>query len=167
MTANEQKQQLSVAYVHAVAARAGYACQVKVPDEESVAVMISASGKVHEMSIIRSPRLEVQLKTTASPQLKPDYLTYPLKLKNYQDLREETLVPKLLVVLMLPKSPAEWLEATEECMILRQCAYWASLLERPGIGNSTRVSVRLPRVQQFSVDQLQGMMRRISTGEPL
>ena len=28
MAANEQKQQLSVAYVHAVAARAGYACQV-------------------------------------------------------------------------------------------------------------------------------------------
>jgi hypothetical protein len=28
MTASEQKQQLSVAHVHAVAARAGYACQV-------------------------------------------------------------------------------------------------------------------------------------------
>src|SRR5271157_5867980 len=45
---NEQKQQLSVAYVHAVAARAGYTCQVQTIDVDSVDLIISASGKVHE-----------------------------------------------------------------------------------------------------------------------
>ncbi len=105
MTENEQKQQLSVAYVHAVAARAGYACQVKVPDLESVDVQIRASGRVHETSIVRSPRLEIQLKASSVLRLKRDYVSFALPRKNYDDLRADSLVPKLLVVLMLPEDP--------------------------------------------------------------
>ena len=41
MLENEQKQQLSVAYVHAVAARAGYACQVFNLDDDSIDVQIA------------------------------------------------------------------------------------------------------------------------------
>ncbi|MDR3635752.1 MAG: hypothetical protein P4L84_18265 [Isosphaeraceae bacterium] len=59
MTVNEQKQQMSVAYVHAIAARAGFGCQVKVPDQDSIDVVISASGRVHESSVLRSPRVEL------------------------------------------------------------------------------------------------------------
>ena len=47
MTENEQKQQLSVAYIHAVAARAGYACQVISVDDDSVDVQLAARGRIH------------------------------------------------------------------------------------------------------------------------
>ena len=128
MTLNEQKQQLSVAYVHAVAAHAGYTCQVQVVDEDSVDVLIAATGYVHDRAVLRSPRLEVQLKATSSLRLGAKHLVFPLKLKNYEDLRVTSLIPRLLLVLLLPENPAEWIEMSEECMISRRCAYWASLL---------------------------------------
>jgi hypothetical protein len=117
LTENEQKQQLSVAYVHAVAARAGFICEAPRLDFDSVDVYISASGKVHERSVIRSPRLDVQLKATSSLELRSDHLIFPLPVKNYDDLRQDRAAPIILVVLVLSKDPALWLEMTEDCMI--------------------------------------------------
>ncbi len=165
MTVNEQKQQLSVAYVHAVAARAGYTCQVQYVDMDSVDVIISASGRVHDQSVILSPRLAVQLKASSSLTLKPDHVMFPLPRKNFDDLRRDTLVPLILVVLVLPKDPAQWLEQTEEGMISRRCAYWTSLRGSAETRNFRTVSVRLPRSQVFSVNQVQDMMHRISLEE--
>ena len=33
--------------------------------------------------------------------------------------------------------------------------------------NTSKISVRLPRSQQFNVEQLQGLMQRVSRQEPL
>jgi hypothetical protein len=167
VTLNEQKQQLSVAYVHAVAARAGYTCQVQTVDEDSVDVLIGARGYVHHQAVIRSPRLEIQLKATSSLRLGATHLTFPLKRKNYDELRAIALIPRLLLVLLLPEKPAEWIETSEECMISRRCAYWLSLLGMPETGNTSSVSVRLPRSQQFNMGQLQGLMQRVSRQEPI
>jgi hypothetical protein len=167
VTENEQKQQLSVAYVHAVAARAGYTCQVQIVDDDSVDVVIGAAGYVHDEAVLGSPRVEVQLKATSALRTGPRFLTFPLKPKNYHELRRRTVVPRVLVVLVLPKSSGEWLEITEECMISRRCAYWVSLLEMPESANVRSVSVKLPRSQRFDVEQLQGMMERISREVPL
>jgi len=167
LTEIEQKQQLSVAYVHAVAAPAGYTCQLQTIDVDSVDLIISASGKVHGRSVIRSPRLAVQLKASSSLELQSGHLVFPLPIKNYNDLRREILVPSILVVLVLPKNPSHWLETTEECMISRHCVYWTSLLEMPETQNTRKVSIRLPRSRRFSVDHIREMMRRISRGEDL
>ncbi len=167
MTANEQKQQLSVAYVHAVAACAGYACQVRTVDEDSVDALIAATGYVHHQAVLRSPRIEVQLKATSTLQVGTKHLSFPLKRKNYEDLRERTHIPRILLVLVLPENPREWIETTEECMISRRCAYWTSLLGMPERGNASSVSVRLPRSQRFDVEQLQGLMQRVSREVPL
>ena len=154
MTENEQKQQLSVAYVHAVAARAGYACQVVNVDDDSVDLQLAARGRVHETAVLRSPRIDVQLKATTRRILKDGHLAFSLPLKNYNDLREESLVPRLLVVLLLPPDETRWLEQTEEEMISRHCAYWSSLLGREETENDTAVTVHVPRQQQFTVTSL-------------
>lgn len=167
MTENEQKQQLSVAYVHAVAARAGFTCQVQAVDIDSVDVIVSASGKVHDQSVVRSPRLDVQLKASSSLVLKQDDLVFPLPRKNYDDLRAYRLVPIILVVLVLPRDPTQCLEITENCMISRHCAYWTSMRGMAGSRNTRSVSIRMPRSRPFSVDQVQEMMRRISREEDL
>jgi hypothetical protein len=167
VTENEQKQQLSVAYVHAIAARAGYTCQVQVVDDDSVDVLIGARGYVDDRATVRSPRIEVQLKATSSARLERDYVTFRLPVKNYRELAGKTLIPRLLVVLVLPKQQAEWLETTEECMISRRCAYWLSLDALAETANTSSITVRLPRSQQFTVDQLRGLMERVSREEPL
>jgi hypothetical protein len=167
VTENEQKQQLSVAYVHAIAACAGYTCQVQNVDDDSVDVVIGARGYVHERAVLRSPRLDVQLKATSSAELKRDYLSFRLPVKNYDELRDQCLVPRLLVVLLLPNQSAEWLQTTEECMISRRCAYWLSLFGLPDTANTTTVSIRIPRSQPLDVAQLRGLMARASRKESL
>ena len=167
MTLNEQKQQLSVAYVHAVAARAGYACQVITIDDDSIDVQLAARGRVHEKSVLRSPKIDVQLKATAQPILAEDHLAFPLPLKNYNDLREEVLVPRLLVVLYLPEDDTMWLEQSEDKMISRHCAYWRSLLGQPETTNQTSVTVHLPREQCLTVSSLRELMEKVSRKEAL
>lgn len=93
MTENEQKQQLSIAYVHAVASRAGYTCQSPLVDDDSVDAIIGAKGKIHQEAVWLSPRLEVQLKSTAQNCLKEEHLVYSLPVKNYNELRGSTMVP--------------------------------------------------------------------------
>jgi hypothetical protein len=167
MTENEQKQQFSIAYVHAVAARAGYSCQATIVDDDSVDVTLAASGLVHKQAVLRSPRLEVQLKATARDVLRQEHLAFPLPLKNYNDLRQHTLVPRLLVVLHLPASPDEWLEQTEEQMVSRRCTYWLSLLNQPEVANERVVTVHLPRTNRLTVDNLRALMERAARRQPL
>ncbi len=167
MTENEQKQQLSVAYVHAVAARAGYACQVTPVDDDSVDVMIAARGWIHQNAVLRSPRIEVQLKATATDVFKKDHLVFKLPVKNYEDLRQESALPRLLVVLVLPKNTGDWLDVNEQQMTLRRCAYWKSLNNLPPTKNKKSVSIQIPRSNLFSADQLQNLMRKAATRNSL
>ncbi len=167
MTENEQKQQLSVAYVHAVAASAGYACQATIVDDDSVDVTIAAKGRVHSQSVLRSPRLEVQLKASSQSILKETDVAFPLPVKNYEELRCETMIPRLLVVFLLPDAQGDWLEQTEEQMITRRCAYWRSLLGFPDTKNKTNVTVYLPRTNCLTVESLRTMMETVSRRDPL
>lgn len=167
MSENEQKQQLSVAYVHAVAARAGYSCQVTPIDDDSIDVQIACRGWVNQQSVSRSPKIEVQLKATAHDIAGEDHIAFPLPVKNYNDLREKSLVPRILVVLCLPQNDALWLVQTEEQMISRSCAYWVSLLNQPPRTNSSTVTVHLPRTQQLTVNNLTTLMAKVSREEQL
>jgi hypothetical protein len=167
MTENEQKQQLSVAYVHAVAARAGYACQVVNVDDDSVDVQLAARGIVHHKAVLRSPKVDVQLKATAQASLKRDHLAFPLPVKNYNELREEALVPRLLVVLLLPDDDRLRLEQTEDQMMSRSCAYWSTLLGKTETKNQTSVTVHLPRNQRFTVAALRAVMEKVSRRQPV
>ena len=149
-------------------ARAGYTCQVKTVDEDSVDIRDRGERlSFINKWVLRSPRIEVQLKATSSPQLRTNHLTFRLPSKNYRDLRDTTLIPRLLVVLVLPKDPAEWIETSEECMISRRCAYWVSLLGTAETTNVKTVSINLPRSHLFNVDQLRELMERVARKEPL
>ena len=66
LTENHIKEQLSYAFVHAVASRAGFTCgPAHGPDMDSVDVHIAASGKLASDSLLNSPHLDLQLKATA------------------------------------------------------------------------------------------------------
>lgn len=167
MTVNEQKQQLSIAYVYAVAARAGYACQVIHVDNDSIDVQLAAKGTVHRQAVLRSPKIDVQLKATSQPVLKERHLTFPLPIKNYNDLREPVLVPRILVVLLLPEDDSLWLVQSEDAMITKHCAYWMALLGRSETKNQSSVTVQLPRDQRFTVFGLRSLMEKVARKEEL
>lgn len=162
MNLNLQKEKFSEAYVRAVAAVAGYGVSRPEVDDDSVDLTIAARGG---NGTVRSPRLDVQLKCTASAAINGDEaFSFRLKLKNYDDLRDEqVLVPRVLVVVRVPDDLAHWVEASEEQLQLRHGGYWISLRGEPATDNATNKTVNIPRSQMFTVDGLKALMTRIGT----
>jgi hypothetical protein len=165
MDENEQKQQLSFAYLHAVASAAGYSCYLPFVDDDSIDRALAARGKVQ--GLLQSPRIDVQLKSQVRNPLKEkeQAFTYRLKKKNYDDLRGVQMVPRLLVVLLLPRDPNAWVEVGHEQMVSRYAAYYLSLSGMPGKGNASTVTVTLLRHSLFSVANLRRLMEQASQGK--
>lgn len=134
-------------------------------DEDSVDLGIAATAS---LNLPLRPRLDLQLKCTANEGvLHDEFIHFPLRIKNYDDLRNSGLVPQALVVVLVPTEVEDWLTQTEEQLVLRRCGYWLSLLGEPAVDNIESVTLRIPRAQQFTPLAVQDMMRRINDGENL
>ena len=163
MTIDDQKEQFSFAYARAVAAVAQIAVSEPTVDDDSIDLLFHQKGGG---GIVRSPRLEAQLKCTDAASVHPEHVAYPLKLKNYEELRSgDVLVPRILIVVIVPQNLDEWLLHSEQELSMRRCGYWLSLRDWPATTNATNVTVHLPRTNQFTVAQLQEMMQRIGNGQ--
>ena len=165
MDLSQRKEQFSRAYVHAIASVAGFTLYEPRVDHESVDLGIA--GRVAS-DIPRPPRLELQLKCTSDKIVKGKYVIFSLKRKNYDDLRlDDLIVPRLLVVLSVPKKEEDWLKHSETETTIRHCAYWASLRGMEDKKARTKVSISFPRTNLFCVEALRELMRRVSHREPL
>lgn len=167
MHITRQMEQFSRAYVAAIAAQAGCNSSRPEVDDDSVDIVLSMKG----MTNCKRTRaiLEIQLKCTHSADFsgeKEDF-PFPLSIKNYDDLRAEVIVPRLLVVVHVPKDCQDWTRQTEEQLCLYRCAYWLSLAGRPESDNNTSVTVHIPRANIFSVEFLKEAMRSCANGEAL
>jgi len=165
MDISQRKEQFSRAYVHAVATVAGFSLYRPDVDDDSIDLTIAGRGG---QGIPRPPRIEIQLKCTSKDRLRSQHLVYPLKRKNYDDLRPlDLVVPRLLVVMTVPDVESEWLHQSEEELSLRRCAYWSSLRGLDEMKNVRSISIRLPRRNVFSVEGLRSLMKRAGDKEPL
>lgn len=160
MTPNRQMEELSFAYVKGIAARAGFKVARPSTDTDSVdGILMSDQG--------RRPRVDFQAKSTTRDLLHTDGIHFPLPVKNYNELRADTMVPRILVVLLMPADAEEWLAQSAEELCLRHCAYWLSLEGRPATTNPSNVTVLAPTANVFSVEQLTALMGKIEKGESL
>lgn len=163
MHPDTQKEQFSKAYVQAVAACAGFSWSVPSVDDDSIDMCLHRTGGG---GTIRSPRLDLQIKCTDRESPMTAQFSYSVKLKNYDDLRDESvMVPRILIVVLVPDSLPDWLTHSETELTLRRCGYWLSLRGMPDSTNATGQTVQMNRLQQFNVDSLQAMMDRISNGD--
>jgi hypothetical protein len=166
MTPEQRKEEISRAYVRAVAARCGFAVSTWSQDQGCVDMSIGASSALGA-GTLEDPRIDLQLKCTSDARhLHEDYIAWQLSRAHYDKLRARASTPKLLVVLMLPELEGEWMEHSVESLIIRRCAYWFSMSGLPPITTESR-TVHLPRHNVFSPEQLKSMMERVSRGEPL
>jgi hypothetical protein len=164
MDLNQKKEQFSNAFIHAIAAVAGYATAKPSVDDDSIDWTVSQKGG---NGALRSPKLDLQLKCTGNPDFDEDNLRFPLVVKNYDELRPDNVqVPRILVVVTVPMDITEWLILDEGSLALRHCAYWLSLRGRPATQNEETVTVHLPRIQRFDPAALAQIMNRIGNGDP-
>ncbi len=160
------QEEFSYAYIHAIAAVAGYSFQPATRQQDNVGIdaTINAVGKKGTM--IPRP-LYLQVKSSYQDLLRSNHIFYDLSIQDYNVLRdnEQWANPFILVIVLVPKEKAEWLVNTEEELCLRRCAYWQSFKGHKPINNDQKTTrVEIPRSQQLTIDSLQGIMKRISQG---
>jgi hypothetical protein len=164
VTLNDQKCAFSEAWLRAVAAAAGFGVQGGTqPDDQSVDITVSSKRK----GIASNPRLDVQLKCTADDLGAEAEISFKLKPKNYDDLRDANVsVPIILVVVQVPMSPAQWLVPGTDKLEAFRAAWWISLRGYPASGYSenTNVPIKMPQAQRFTRLALVDIMARLGTG---
>lgn len=155
--------EFSVAYVRAVAHAAGFFTQEpnRSLDADGVDLLVFRRGGG---GAVRSPRLELQIKATAAP-VGTDPFPFDLRAKNHVELCATNLqVPRVLVVVVMPKEPKDWVQMDEAGLLLRRCGYWCSLRGQLPTTNLSEQRVFLSRGQLLDVAGLQELMERVSQG---
>lgn len=127
LTPQDQEEALSRAYVHAVAARAGYVIATYDLDRDGVDLQIHAGGAMR-------PALGIQLKATINlGEARDGQYSFRLNVRNYELLCTPVQTPRLLVVLDLPQDETQWLTVTAEELVMRRRAYWLNLRDRKSV----------------------------------
>ena len=164
--------ELSYAYIHAVAASAGIACQASTRTHDNLGIdaKLSVRRDFGPRATWTEVTLHVQLKaTTTAPVRKDGRLSYFLRpLAEYNRLRRASAMPpRLLIVLFLPDDPSCWLRHSPEELALCRCAYWLSLAGAPESSNESGQTVYFPEEQVVSPEGLQALFHRVAHLEEL
>jgi hypothetical protein len=167
---NDIEAELSYAYIHAVASKAGVGCKIgsRHDDNAGIDAELTGWGPFPNGGYREEIDIKVQLKATVKPPLEymGKYWSYSLSgISRYDDLRSDALsTPRILVVLFLP-ADADWLTLDDEGLILRKCAYWVSLRGAKPSTNRTAQTVYLPKDQRFDPNGLIALMAQLSRNE--
>ena len=160
MTPNLQMEQRSLVVVRAVAADAGVQVVRPEPDIDSVdGVLMARFGQ--------RPRIEFQAKATSRDIRHGNSLRFPLPIKNYNELRIASWIPRILIVVLMSTESESWLSQTDDEMCLRSGAYWLSLLGMPEVANTASATVAIPTANVFDRAQLDILMGRAEAGSTL
>lgn len=157
LSENDQKEHLSLAFVAAIAAKAGYALGQYNIDRDSVDLEIKGGGGMR-------PAIAMQLKASSTLEVKGGKIPFSLSAKNYNDLRAPRQTPIILVVYQLPRDPNHWLECSLPQITLRRCARWLSLKGFPETTNDSK-TVHIPWDQTLDVKSMQTLMQKSREGE--
>jgi len=165
---NDIEAELSYAYIHAVASKAGVGCKLgsRNDDNAGIDAELIGWGPFPGGGYRQEIDVKVQLKATVKQPVESDdkFLSYSLAgISRYDDLRSEAIsTPRILVVLFLPENPEKWLSLDEDTLILRKCAYWVSLRGAKPSNNATAQTVYLPKANRFDPESLIALMASLS-----
>ncbi|WP_342376142.1 DUF4365 domain-containing protein [Myxococcus stipitatus] len=159
-----RKEEFSRAFLHAICAPAGFGVSRVDVDVDGVDATVSTSRAFHK----KAPKLDVQLKCTASFVWREHGFSHVLPVRNYELLRgDQDSSPRILVVVLVPKECVDWVVHSELSTVLMHCGYWHSLRDAPPPERAEQqdITVHIKKSQLLTVDALVDMMRRIGDGE--
>ncbi len=156
-----QQEQFSDAFLLAIAAGAGCASSRPGPDHDSIDWTLSCR-------LPRRPKIDIQLKSTSVADVSHKAIRYRLKAKNYRELSlTDLVVPRLLVLVIVPEDLEDWLCFSPDRLVLHRCAYWVSLAGAGELSDNKFFTVNIPRSNLFTSGALRHFMHKVDNGEPL
>ncbi|WP_218009225.1 DUF4365 domain-containing protein [Herbidospora cretacea] len=146
--ASWQKEQLSKAYMLAVATQGGYTIAEWNVDKDGVDVTLRSNGLM----------VDIQLKCTHGPRKSRGDFTFDLDVKTYDKLRDpDRSAPGYMALMVVPPKLDAWILHEPERLLIACHAYWAKLQDEPSPTGTTTTSVRLPRTQTLTTVSLKHM----------
>jgi len=158
LTLQNVESELSYAYLHAIAGKAGMSCKPgdRHDDGHGVDVEVNFRGCTAHRYLTHV-QLNIQLKATVRPTGDhADYVSYYFQgIERYNKLRrEDSDIYKILAVLFLPEDPVAWLNCSTDELTLKRGAYWTCLYGAEDSTNTTGQTVYLPRQQLLMPEEL-------------
>ena len=120
MYATQQKEDLHISYISALCSVAGISYDIQRHDDDSTDGIIKKRITFPDGGFYDS-QLRIQLKSTSSESQYTDngnYISYKLKVKNYNDLCTPSTTPIILGLLILPKDESEWVNGARMNFLL-------------------------------------------------
>ncbi len=171
LTKQHVEEDLSRAYVQAVAARAGVILRLGDRSHD-----YTIDGTFSQISYIHGRRhesgfhLDFQLKATKNLIIADGLVKHDLDVETYNYLvsrcKTPGTTPLVLIVFSLPNDENAWLSLSEEELILRHCCYWISL---DGTFSLNRYSRRIEILQQnlLTPETVIDLLRKVAEGKEL
>ena len=143
-------------FIHALACAGGFTTSRMNLDLDGVDWQIAHPGP---RGTTRSPKIEVQVKSTSTPLLKGDVLHHRLDVAHFNKLAGAGFqIPRFLSVVIVPSAAEHYAVCTDENMRLSTAAYWLSLADRETLPSETddaaSVTVEVPLRNLLTVDAL-------------
>lgn len=159
------KERLSVAYLTAVAARAGVACHFPGGTEYGTDALINAvvelpGGKLNDTGVI----LPVQLKATTAWEHKNGLIVYEMEVPAYNKIVTRGGTPCILILLCLPAEQNEWLYHDDQQFLLKKCCYWERLCGQPSTNSRTK-TIHIKDDQLLTTGALLDLLTRADEGK--
>ncbi|WP_030491002.1 DUF4365 domain-containing protein [Micromonospora chokoriensis] len=144
-----QKEQISRAFLHAVAAREGCTLGEWAVDKDGVDTTLRRRGRM----------VDIQLKCTQELRRLGDSYAFDLDVKTYDKLRgTDRSAPGYLFVMIVPRDIKDWIHLHgDEYLLLRCAAFYACIQDKPSVNTSTTTVIHLPFAHRLNRDALERM----------
>jgi len=164
-----RQEDLSVAYILAVAAKAGYNGGRISGHDYGIDIEIRAVESFDNVREETGLALHIQAKASNNFSISADnlFVIYNLDVKNYNRLVRMKFTPAILVLYCMPRDQNEWMSVHEEYTTLKHCGYWISLKGLPPSENEYTQNIKIPKQQVFNESSLETIMNRIAVGDAL
>jgi hypothetical protein len=153
------KEAISRRFLELIANRRGYTCLTPGTD---LGVDLTFAGFVirregdRDRYLKSDKHIDVQLKCTCERNVRrtQEYLAYELEVKTYNDLvaRRGGYTPLILVLLILPDDPDEWISITSSELLIRRNAYWFVPGEDANHINGRTKTIHIPNDNLLNLD---------------
>lgn len=155
ITLQHTEECLSLAFVHALAGRAGVNLAAQRTHDYGV------DGTFRSVAIIGSRRIETgyavdfQLKATTNWEYRDGGVVYDLEVKTYNDMvqRGAEAVPLILILLCLPPDDKHWIDCDETRLILQHSCYWTQVHGAPTT-NTSKKRIFIPRANALTAEAI-------------
>ena len=166
MNPERRKENLQISYITALCAAIGASFELQRDDEDSTDGIIKKRIDIENMFFDASIRIQLKCTSSASQFTEyDDYISYKLKVKNYNDMCTPATIPIILGLLILPEDDNTWIKWSTEELLIKGCMYWADFSHCKKSDNKENITVKLQKNNVLNQQTIYSVLDKLAKGE--